>query len=127
MLCLEEIGEFLIRDPGAYFPVFREMMFCAVMLMTVCLYKPTVFQIIEVDVEESDGYFVLFSMSKRVTRFGFNNPIFKCLDDPDFKIMQAAMGRLQMCLFFCCMDPGKIRLDIQIEQFEELQRVLVKV
>ena len=68
------------------------------MLVPVSLYKRAAFKILKADIKAGHRDLIFFSVVEDVAWNGLHNPVFKRFDDPYFKVMQTAVGRLKMCL-----------------------------
>ncbi len=67
-------------------------MFCAIVFMAVFLHKRAVFQLMKTDIKVSHSDLFSFSIVEDMAGGGFYNPVLKCLDNSDFKIMETSMG-----------------------------------
>ena len=69
-----------------------------VMRIPVSFNKRAAFKILEADIKAGHRNLFFFPVIEHVAWDGLHNPVFKRFDDPYFKVMQTAVGRLKMCL-----------------------------
>ena len=61
------------------------------MFVAVFFYQRAAFQILEGDIKQGHRDLFLFPTIEGVAGSGFDNPVFKCLDNSYFKVMQASV------------------------------------
>ena len=81
------------------------MMFVPVVFIAVFLNQTTVSQILEGNVQERHGNGFFFSLVENGGGNGFDNPVFKRLDDPYFKIVKTSVGRFKVRFVFRGVNP----------------------
>ena len=84
--------EFFFGHPGRCFPVHRKIVLLLIVLPAIGFEQAALTQRFKVDIKIGDGDLFLLAVAEQITRFHLGDALFKVLDDPHFKMMDAAMG-----------------------------------